>query len=119
MNEELEKKFAERLQIGDKYITDWWDNWDEDIRDPQNKKISYDADITATVAELPPEFLFLHEAIFMDEEVVENVNPDDLPQLTQPKKWWEEDYEAKSCDDRANDLLETWKKLSGDFLDEA
>lgn len=38
---------------------------------------------------LPPEFIFLHERVFLDGEIVENIDPDQIPD--KPKKWWEDD----------------------------
>lgn len=69
--------------------------------------------------ELPPEFMFMHERVFLEGETVENVDPDVAS--AGPKKWWEQDLryvESESFDyngaiepeDRAEFLARQWKK---------
>lgn len=68
--------------------------------------------------ELPPEFMFMHERVFLEGEPIENVDPDVAS--AGPKKWWEQDLryvESETFDytgvleaeDRAELLARKWK----------
>lgn len=69
--------------------------------------------------ELPPEFMFMHERVFLEGEPVENIDPDVAS--AGPKKWWEQDLryvESENFDyhgmleaeERAESLIQKWKK---------
>lgn len=74
--------------------------------------------------ELPPEFIFMHDAIFPFGEPVENIDPDVTPNPV--KKWWEEDRQYVesdgftysgdlSAEEKAKVLADKWRKLAGNL----
>lgn len=127
-NEKIHDIIREEIKNGDEYIVDrrGTDNLATDQRKIQVGSVHRKAIELSEIAGVPPDFLFLHESVFMDSEIVENVNPD---LIKDKPKWWEIDTSVKyledgadmislpeqntlTSEDRANELITIWKKLS-------